>query len=81
MEAESSFIDVTQLIIAPETIPLFMSGSVMVRKVLPGGDPKLTPASSKAGSICLRMDAADLTEYGSRRIKYAIMMIVAVPAR
>ncbi len=39
MDADSSFIDVTQLIIAPEIIPDFISGSVMVLKVRPGDEP------------------------------------------
>jgi hypothetical protein len=62
IEEESSLIAVTQLIIAPEIIPGIIRGNVTFLKVLPGGEPRLIPASSSDGSICFRIEALERTE-------------------
>ena len=54
MEVDSSLMQVTQLMMAPDSTPGSISRAVTFTKVFMGDTPKLMDASSTLGSICMR---------------------------
>ena len=69
----------TQLKIAPETIPLDIIGTVILKNVFIFDEPKLRAASSMLIDICISVAVAERVVYGSRLIITAIIITVRVP--
>ena len=81
IEALSSVIMESQLIMAPDITPENIIGVVTLKNVLKRLAPKLIDASSTLKSICLRIAAELLMVYGNLLITYAMTMIINVPLK
>ena len=76
---DSSLIMVTQLKIAPETIPAVIMGTVTLKNDFIFEAPREMAASSILIGICCRIATEERIVYGSRRITRATTMISMVP--
>ena len=79
MVVDSSPIRVEKQITAPARIPGAISGSVILKKVVPQAAPAIAEASSTAISIWVKDAMEERNIYGMRRIKKPITIIIHVP--
>ena len=76
---ESSLIIVTQLRIAPETIPAVIIGTVILKNDFIFVAPREIAASSILIGICCKIATEDRIVYGSLRMTSAMTIISIVP--
>ena len=79
MEELSSLIKVIQLMMAPESTPDIIMGTVTFTKDFVSVHPRLMAASSTLGLICPMMAVLERMVYGIRRMDREMTMMTAVP--
>jgi hypothetical protein len=79
MALETSVMIATSESIAPEMIPGFIIGTVILPKVLSFDAPKDMAASSIDIGICIKVAVADIVVYGNLLTIQATIMMIMVP--